>query len=475
MLDMVPPRQAKADLKRLAMHIAHLWHQLRQSFWFVPSLITIGAAVLSQITLKLDETLPWHEYNGLGWIYSGSGEGAGILLSAIVGSMITATSITFSMTLVALTLTASQYGPRLLQNFMRRPGSQIVLGTFLATFIFSLVVLRSIQINGEAAVVPHLSVTVAVSLALASVGVLIFFIHHIAKAIQADTIIGQVYADLLASIDRMFPEQIGQGSATDGDHQPARTIPDEASLRRYLREGVSVRSSSTGYLQAVDAEGLLELAMEHNLVILLHRRPGHFIIENQLIATLSSTHGDTKEASLRVCDLLILGQERTSEQDVEFAILQLVEIAVRALSPGINDPHTAMRCLDWLSAALCRISERRLPNPQRYDPQGNVRVIAERASLDGLVDVAFHQIRQASAGKPALLIRLLESLTSIAAQVQERSMLEALQRHADMVMREGWRTVPEQHDRSDVEGQYEDALNCLRHQEERHMLGPTTS
>lgn len=452
------------------MRIAHLWHQLRQSFWFVPSLITVGAAVLSQITLELDGTLPWHEYNGLGWIYSGSGEGAGILLSAIVGSMITATSITFSMTLVALTLTASQYGPRLLQNFMRRPGSQIVLGTFLATFTFSLLVLRSIQVNGEAVVVPHLSVTVAIGLALASVGVLIFFIHHIAKAIQADTIIGQVYADLLTSINRMFPEQIGQGGSTDGNHPPARTVPDEASLRRYIHEGVPVRSPSTGYLQAVDAESLLKWAIEQNLVVLLHRRPGHFIVQNQLVGTLYSPNGDIKKSSLPVCDLLILGQERTSEQDVEFAILQLVEIAVRALSPGINDPLTAMRCLDWLGAAFCRISDRYLPNPHRYDPQGNIRVITERASLDGLVDVAFHQIRQASAGKPALLIRLLGSLASIATQAQDRSMLEALQRHADMVVREGRRSVPEQHDRSDIEGQYGDALDCFRHREARLML-----
>ncbi|QPD04399.1 MAG: hypothetical protein Nkreftii_002173 [Candidatus Nitrospira kreftii] len=458
------------------MHIAHLWHQLRQSFWFVPSLITIGAAVLSQITLRLDETFPWSKYNGLGWIYSGSGEGAGILLSAIVGSMITATSITFSMTLVALTLTASQYGPRLLQNFMRRPGSQIVLGTFLATFIFSLLVLRSVQINGEAAVIPHLSVTVAVGLTIASVGVLIFFIHHIAKAIQADTIIGQVYADLLDSIDRMFPEQIGEGRSTDRDHQPVRIVPDEASLHRYRHEGVPVHSASTGYLQAIDAEGLLELAVEHHLVILLHRRPGHFIIQNQRIATLCpSQHDNLNESSMHVCDLLILGQERTSEQDVEFAILQLVEIAVRALSPGINDPHTAMRCLDWLGAALCRISERRLPDPHRYDSQGNIRVIAERAAPAGLVDVAFHQIRQASAGKPALLIRLLESLASIAAQVQDRSMLEALQRHADMILRESRHSVPELLDRADIERHYRDILDYFRRREERLMLGPTTS
>ena len=458
------------DIERLTMHIAHWWHQLRQSFWFVPSLITVGAAILSQITLELDETSLWREYKSLGWVYSGSGEGASVLLSAIVGSMITATSITFSMTLVALTLTASQYGPRLLQNFMRRPGSQIVLGTFLATFIFSLLVLRSVQVNGDSSVVPHLSVTVAIMLALASVGVLIFFIHHIAKAIQADTIIGQVYGDLLASTDRMFPEQIGKDGSRDDDTTSSEHVPDEAALHRYQHEGLPVHSSSTGYLQTVDAEGLLELAMDHKMVILLHRRPGHFIVQNQHIATLYPSHGETDKLKRRVRDLLILGQDRTSEQDVEFAILQLVEVAVRALSPGINDPHTAMRCLDWLSAALCRISARTLPHSYRYDSQGNVRVVAERASKVGLVDVAFHQIRQASVGKPALLIRLLESIGSIVLQTKDSELLETLQRHADMVLREGQRSVPEQDDRSDIEQRHRDTLNHLHHQHTQLML-----
>ena len=446
------------------MHVAHLWHQLRQSFWFVPTLITLSAAILSQMTLELDQSFSWREHKGLEWIYSGSGEGARTLLSAIVGSMITATSITFSMTLVALTLTASQYGPRLLQNFMRRPGSQVVLGTFLATFIFSLLVLRTVQVNGDTALVPHLSVTVAVVLALASVGVLIFFIHHIAKAIQADTIIGQVYGDLVASIDRMFPEQIGKGGPVDQDNTPPESVPDAATIHRAIHEGLPVHSPSTGYLQTVDAEGLLELAMEHNVVIVLHRRPGHFVVQNHRIATLYPAHGDTDGSKRQVGDLMILGRERTSEQDVEFAILQLVEVAVRALSPGINDPHTAMRCLDWLSAALCRISERSLPSPYRYDPQGHVRVIAERASSAGLVDVAFHQIRQASAGKPALLIRLLESIDSIIGQAKDPALCEALRRHADMVLREGQRSVAEQADRSDIERRYRDLWDRVGHQ-----------
>ena len=440
----------------LGTRFFHWWHQLRQTFWFIPALITLVAGLCAQITLELDEHLDWSTYKGLGWIYSGSGEGASTLLSAIVGSMITATSVTFSMTLVALTLTASQYGPRLLHNFMRRPGSQIVLGTFLATFTFSLMALRSVQVNGDAAVVPHLSVTVAVGLALASVGVLIYFIHHVAKSIQADTIISQVYGDLVASIDRMFPEQIGRGPAEEQPSHATSLAPEEVLRDRILREGRPVLSQSTGYLQAVDADGLLRLAEEQELVVLLHRRPGHFVTRNQVIATVSpaSENSDDDELDRHVSESLILGQERTSEQDVEFAILQLVEVAVRALSPGINDPHTAMRCLDWLAAALCRLSRRTPPDSRRFDRDGRLRVMAQRMSLTGLVDAAFHQIRQASAGKPALFIRLLEAMTSIAAQAEDPDIRDALRHHADMVWRESQRSVPEPSDRSDIERRY---------------------
>lgn len=443
------------------MQIAHLWYQIRHSFWFIPSLITIVAAVLSQVTLELDETLAWEDYKGLGWIYSGSGEGASTLLSAIVGSMITATSVTFSMTLVALTLTASQYGPRLLQNFMRRPGSQIVLGTFLATFIFSLLVLRSVQVNGATAVVPHLSVTVAVGLALASVGVLIFFIHHIARAIQADTIISQVYADLIQSIDRMFPEQIGREPEGVTRPETGDQNSDEPAHVTFDKARSLVRSTSTGYIQAIDADAVLELAKEHDLLIRLDRRPGHFIIQGQVLATVYRSTKDTqvKHLDRQVCDSFILGQERSSEQDVEFAIFQLVEVALRALSPGINDPHTAIRCLDWLAGALCRLSRRNPPDPRRFDRDGGLRVIARRPTMAGLVDAAFHQIRQASAGKPALFIRLLESLESVLAQTKDEDIREALQRHAEMVWRDAERSVAEPRDRADIDRRYRGLLS----------------
>ncbi len=443
------------------MRIAHVWHQLRHSFWFIPSLITLAAAVLSQITLIMDETMNWENYNGLGWIYSGGGESASTLLSAIVGSMITATSVTFSMTLVALSLTASQYGPRLLQNFMGRPGSQIVLGTFLATFIFSLLVLRSVRITDHTTVVPHLSVTVAIGLALTSVGVLIFFIHHIAKSIQADTIIGQVYSNLIDAIDRMFPEQTKKESSPAQSPTERSRASDEAVRTSAGHEDISVCARATGYVQTINVDGLLEFAAKQDLVITLHCRPGQFLVEGQHVATLYSAHSNMKELPQYVGDQLTLGQERTSEQDIGFAILQLVEVAMRALSPGINDPHTAIRCVDWLGAALCRLSQYDLPDPHRHDEKGNLRVVINPDSLEEFFDAAFDQIRRASAGKPVLYNRLLESMTMIALLMKSSPSHHALQRHAETVMSDARHTIEGTHDRFTVEKRYHAFLEAI--------------
>lgn len=435
------------------MHISHLWYRLRRSFWFVPSLITIAAGILSQLTLFIDSIVNPSESVALGWIYSGGGAAASTLLSAIAGSMITATSVTFSMTLVALALTASQYGPRLLGNFMSRPGSQVVLGTFLATFIFSLLVLRAVRITGEDAGVPHLSVTVAIGLALASIGVLIFFIHHIATSIQADKLINQVYTDLVASIERMIPKQ--QPARTQAVNQEQAGHLGKKTSWTPLCDGMWVSTPSTGYFQAINMDGLTKLATAHDLVVRFLRRPGHFMIEGQPLAIIYPYKADSEELVRRIGDHMVLGQERISEQDLEFLILNLVEVALRALSPGINDPHTAIRCVDWLGAALCHIGQRDPPDLHRYDDAGKLRLVMHDASFEDLADAAFNQLRQASAGKPALFLRLLESMTAIVTLGKSVVVVSPLRRHADMVLTEADRTIPAPHDRSEIKGQHQ--------------------
>jgi uncharacterized membrane protein len=447
------------------MRIARIWHGLQNSFWFVPTLITLFAAVLSQVTLVIDLSMDWKDAPGLTWIYTGSGKSAGTFLSAITGSMITATSITFSMTLMTLTLTSSQYGSRVLQNFLGRLGSQIVLGIYLATFLFSLLVLRSLGINGDEAEVPHLSVTVATSLVLISIGALIFFIHYIAKSIRADTLIGRVHSDLAATIDRMVPEQTGWESGPRKSAAAEEISQTEPPLTLFRREGMPVCSTEEGYLQVVDTAGLIKLAAEHDLVVILHCRPGHFVIEGQQVATLHPAHVATKEQIQGVCDQLTFGRARTSEQDLLFAILELVEVALRALSPANNDTQTAIRCVDWLGAALRRITRRDLPSPHHFDDNGHLRIVTHPDSLEGFVDAAFDHIRHASAGKPALFIRLLESLTMIVTLARPSVPSEAFRRHADMILSDAQRTIKGVHDRSAIERRYQVFLDAMGSQD----------
>ena len=187
------------------------WDSLRSSFWFVPATMAACAVALALASVSLDEAVTYEWIKAQGWAYTGGAEGASLVLSTIAGSMITITGVVFSMTLVALSLASSQLGPRLLRNFMRDRMNQVVLGTFVATFVYCLVVLRTIRRADEVLFVPHISVTFGVLLALVGLGVLIYFIHHVSVSIQADEVVARVGKELMAEIDRLFPEESGEG------------------------------------------------------------------------------------------------------------------------------------------------------------------------------------------------------------------------------------------------------------------------
>jgi uncharacterized membrane protein len=320
------------------------------------------------------------------WLFSGGGEGASAVLGAIAGSMITIAGVVFSLTLLALSLASQQFGPRLLRNFMRDRANQVVLGTFIATFLYCLLVLRTIRRADDAAFVPHLSVTLGVLFAIASLGVLIYFVHHVAVSIQADELVSVVGTELLQSIDRLFPEHIGGEihGCRDGD-------PDLPAT--FAREACPVVAREDGYLQLVDSDDLMTVAKEHDLVLQLHYRPGHYIVAGSPLLRAWPAQQLDEGIRNRINGAFILGGERTSTQDIEYVIGQLVEIAVRALSPGVNDPFTAITCVDRLGSALHRLAQREMPSPQRYDDEHKLRVVAPATSFAALLDAAFNQIR----------------------------------------------------------------------------------
>lgn len=415
------------------------------------------AVALAVAAVELDKAVGDDWLERLGWSYSGGAEGASQLLSAVAGSMIAIAGTVFSMTLVAMSLASSQLGPRLLRNFMRDTANQVVLGTFVATFVYCLLVLRTIRRADEVAFVPHLSVSMGVMLAMASIGVLIYFIHHVAVSIQADVVVARVGHELEDGIGRLFPGQLGQPGSETSD------APREASLpAAFEREAIAVGALEDGYLQLIDADALMELASQEDLLLRLERRPGHYLVQGQTMVMVWPGERVTEALVEQLNDAFVFGNQRTATQDVEFSFLQLVEIAVRALSPGINDPFTAVACVDRLGSALCHLARRDMPSPFRFDRDGRLRLVAPGSTFAGIVDMAFNQIRQSARSNPAVAIRMLDAIAQIAAHVRHARDAACLQRHADMIVRGAREAVPEAEDVLAVEARFMAAAQVLR-------------
>ncbi len=434
--------------------LSKLWDSLHSSYWFIPTLMAASSIILAFAMLTIDRTGGTPNW---WWIYTGGTDGARSLLSSVAGSMVSVVATAFSITIVALQLASSNFGPRLLRNFMQDTGNQIVLGTFIATFIYCLLVLRTIHGEGDgySFFVPQLSVTVATVLAIASIGVLIYFIHHASTIIQAAHVITQVSGDLDKTIDRLFPEQIGQNSAK----KPWQVGEIPANFEE---EASPVKATADGYLQAIDDDELMKITRKYNLLVRVTNRPGKFIIKGSDLALVLPEKRVDRELTKLINDAFIVGKERTEYQDAEFPINQLVEIALRAISPAVNDPFTAIRCIDRLSAGLSRIAQRDFPSPYRYDGEHNLRVIVEVATFEGLVNSAFNQIRQYGYTDVAVTIRLLEAIARIAPYTRYNKDRAVLLRHAAMIERGSLEKITEECDRASIIQRYEAAAKVLK-------------
>ncbi len=436
--------------------LLNLWESIRTSFWFLPALMVISAILLSFVLSAADRAVALDSFRYVNFLYQAGPEGARSVLSTIAGSMITVAGVSFSITIVALTLASSQFGPRLLRNFMLDVGNQIVLGTFISTFIYCLLVLRTIQTTENHVFVPRLSVTFAIVLALTNVGVLIYFIHHISTSILADRVIAKVYHDLEEHLRRLFPNESGP-TFQERDHKNAdvRCIEDR-DFPSY-----SINAVRSGYLQAVDHECLMKIACQNDIVIQLRHRPGEFIAAGSPLVSVEADDRLAESTEEQIVYSFIVGVQRTPEQDPEFAIHQLVEVALRALSPGINDPFTAILCIDWLGSALCYLANRRFPSPYQCDEEGKLRILIKPVTFSGIANAAFDQIRQNSRSSIAIMIRLLETLTTIADQTRFTEQQEAILLQAKMIERASHESCPEKHDREKIQQRYQSFCDVL--------------
>jgi uncharacterized membrane protein len=439
----------------MRLWLASKWEDIRTSFWFMPTLMVAAAVALSLATIHLDKATPRHNWVAtLGWTFTRGPEGSRAVLATVAGSMMTIASVTFSITVVALQLASSQFGPRLLRNFMRDRGNQVALGTFIATFTYCLLILRTINGTEGERFVPDLSVTVGLLLALASLGVLIYFIHHAAESIQAENVIAAVSRDLHQAIDRLYPECWGQEPP-----EPSRGAGERDLPAAFDREARPIAAPRSDYLQAIDVDRLLRLARERDVVLAVGQRPGKFLFQGGDLARAWPGDRVDDELADAIRGAFYFGPRRTLAQDVEFAIDQLVEVAVRALS--VNDPFTAISCIDRLGAALCTLAEKVIPSPYRYDEDGRLRVVTDASTVPGIIDAAFHQIRQAARGDTSVTLRLLETIVALRRHTRDPVVRAALRRHADAIHRGSQEGLKDPLDREDAERRHREVIEVL--------------
>lgn len=419
--------------------LRQLWDEVRSSLWFVPALSVWGAVALAVALIEADTRVNVELLQRWPRLFGAGAEGSRGMLVAIAGTVMTAVSVTFSLTVVALAQASSQYTPRILRNFMRSPANQLALGVLTGTFVYCLVVLRTVRGGDEGQFVPSLAVLFSFALALLCVGVLIFFIHHTAVSIQATHIISSISEETVGAIDHLFPEELG----AEADEEPTPATDEPRDGRAWW----PVAATRTGYLQFVDGDAVLQLAQERDAVVRMELGVGDFAIADTPLAYVAMHSEPDEELRGALNEVFTISRYRTVEQDASFGVRQIVDIALKALSPGINDTTTAVTCVDYLTAILVRLARRRVVAPHRY-AEGQLRVIAAGPTFARLLDLVCAQIRENAAGNVAVLQRLLRCLEVVAATKPNPPRRRALNEQLLLLTEVIDRSIPSAHDRA---------------------------
>lgn len=368
------------------MKLFKLRQSLRDSLWFVPSMCVIGAVILALVLIRIDRAGFKSDF-----IFVGGPDGARGFLSTISSSMITLTGLVFTITVVVLQLASQQYSPRVLRTFLGDRHSQLALGLFTATFTYALVVLREIRGDDSSgdAFVPSLAVTCAFLFVLASLALFVNYIHQITQSIRVGNITRSIGDETRAGIEKLY----------------GRDAPDERPIPSGLPMQ-TLTAPSRGILQALDPGEMVDFAVRWDAVVEIVPAIGDFVPEG---SPLVRVHNPPPSGSEALLESVNLGRERTMEQDPPFGFRQLVDIAERALSPSMNDPTTAVQCLDEIHNLLRMLATRSFPPGQHLDDRGSLRLVHSFMTWDAYVRLAFDEIR--AYGKDSLQIhRRLRSI-----------------------------------------------------------------
>ena len=443
-------RESKLTLKSMETWIIHVVEQIRASAWTLPATCVVCSILLSQLTLFLDTLFGESMFDKTAYLKIWTVASAQSLLSTIASSSLALAGTAFSSIMVTMTLATQQFGPRLLRNFMKDRSSQFCLGWLMGTFVYSLFIIRGPRSRQDGDFVPQLSTIVAMAMAIASLFFFIHFIQHVLTTIQEENVISDAYKGLESTINNIFPEMDA------GEEERIPAPPED--------EGWPVEAGKSGYIQAIDSEGLLRIARQNDVVLWIVCRPGWFITARRTAVRViqggeASLDADKKFINaIQKC--IYVGSNRTSEQDFEYGIRQLVEVCLRALSPGVNDPFTAMDCLDYLGAGLEAVFARPLPGPVLRDSDENIRVLKSVTEYNGLLCAAVDQIRQASRTDCAVSCHLLGMLKNLAKTSNRRDQQQVVLDQATMIKHDTVPAMFNDHDREAINSRYQQVFDA---------------
>ena len=420
------------------------WRELKGTFWFIPVLIILISMFLAILLLYVDGFVSISKEGINRFFFVNSADSARSILSTISGAMIGVAGTVFSVTLVALTLASSQFGPRLVRNFMYIRLNQIVLGSYVSAYLYSLIILNAIKENSDTTYIPSLSILFAIITAIFNIILLILFIHQIATSMQADKIVADISSFISSQVRTLFPEKLENS-------EDSETNFNTGEIKSKYDTVIPLKCPQNGYLQYIDIDSLKKKVADFDALFELQYRPGDYLVENLTLGYLHTKNKPQQEELEKLMESFVFGQIKTAQQDLEFSIHQMVEMAVRALSPGINDPYTAIACVNNLASTLCYLAQAKFPSKFLTDEKNELRVISKTLDFEGIMDTSFNQIRQYAKGSTAVTIRLLEALITIDDFAQKEAYKQAIRKHAQMTLNSGKAFINEKNDLEDLE------------------------
>lgn len=423
------------------------WEKLLTTIWFVPALISTGLLIFAIGLFIIDQQFDAHNWSWTSTLQIGT-VGIRQVLSVTTSAIISLTGVVFSISVVALTLAANQFGSKILYNFLRDEKNKVVLGLLIGSFLYGLALLSVIDTHTDSSQqIPIISVIGSLLITILAVIGMIYFIHNISTTIQADQIISLIGQELNQAIEETLLDL--------DDRHTIQSAKQKWDIATHAMPVETIYAATSGYVEFIDLDKLNKIAEKESQHIELLLRPGEFIIESAPIIRIYDNEGIGENYTNLVRLCVSLGRKRTPFSDIEYAIMQLLQIAVRALSPGMNDSLTAISCIDWLSSSLGRMANKRFPYHYLEDQNGIIRIKKPEFGFADAVDTMFHPLRQNASGNEMVMIHLLETISRILQVSKNTQYSQALFHHAELILEASKESFQNTSDKNEITKRFE--------------------